>query len=106
MPSDFGPLTPGFPQSAIRNPQSAILHANCLQGDPIFSLAPVFVLCYPIHTFPFGSIYFSGAPSVHWAFSLFDLSYLVRHERRQTIPLRTINTETADHYLRGGVAVL
>ena len=62
-------------------------HANCLQGDPIFSLAPVFVLCYPIHTFQFGSIYFnefaSGARSVHLAVSLFDLSYLVR-DRKST----------------------
>ncbi len=47
----------------------SMLHANCLQGDPIFSLAPFFVLCYPIHTFQFGSIYFnelaSSARSVH-----------------------------------------
>jgi hypothetical protein len=34
-------------------------HASSLQGGPVFSLAPVLVLCYPIHTFQFGSIYFN-----------------------------------------------
>ena len=62
----------------------SMLHApaNCLQGRPVFSLAHVFVLCYPIHTFQFGSIYFIGVRSVQLAVSLFDLSYLVPHERR------------------------
>jgi hypothetical protein len=35
-------------------------HANSHHGRPVFSLAPVFVLCYPIHTFQFGSIYYFG----------------------------------------------
>jgi len=84
-------------------------HASCLQGGPVFSLAPVLVLCYPIHTFQFGSDYLNefanGARSVHLAASLFDSSFLVRHERRQTIPLTTKETDTVDHYLRGGAAI-
>jgi hypothetical protein len=48
----------------VTNGEDSMLHATspagCIQGVPVFSLAPLLVLCYPILTFQFGSDYLAG----------------------------------------------